>query len=283
MKTTLIALLTTVFLGANLKAEELSDKTSLRSDSVQISYQNTLASNSTDTTKVRIGTKNINIIDHPKASSESTSSDDFYQSSFVGNWRGLDFGFLSYAKNMYVEGNSADLKQPQSNQINLNIFQYSIGLQRNRNTVGIVSGIGLRMDNYKFANPYTFIKGNYLLEAVKLDHADLKKSKLFVNYLTVPLLLEIHIPVDHNSNHISISAGVIGNVRIGSHTKVKFGDTKEKYRSDFFLRPFNFTETIRLGYRQFGLFMNYDNNYLLKGTISPIIRPIAFGFFFNPS
>lgn len=277
MKTTLIALLTIAFLSSNLKAAERPDKTSIRPDKVQIIAQNTPASIISDTTKIRIGKKDINIIDSPKKNSKH-----IYENSFKGNWRGFDFGFLSYTKNLYSNENSTDLKQPQSNQINLNLFQYSIGLQKQRNTLGIISGFGLRMDNYKFENPYTFIKGTNGMEANRLDYTDLKKSKLFVGYLTVPLLFEIHIPTDHSSHHISLSAGIIGNIRMSSHTKVKYGDTKDKYRSDFNLRPFSYTETIRLGYKQYGLFVNYDHSYLIKDQYSPILRPIAFGFFFNP-
>ena len=67
-----------------------------------------------------------------------------------------------------------------------------------------------------------------MTEPVSLNPDNLSKTKLAITYLNVPLLLEFQVPVNHNEGRLFVNAGIIGGVKIGSHTKVKYGDKKRQ-------------------------------------------------------
>ena len=64
----------------------------------------------------------------------------------------------------------------------------------------------------------SYIKGNM----------DVSKSKLSTTHLTIPLILEFQIPTGDHGHRIFVSGGVIGGLRIGSHTKVIYDDDGRK-------------------------------------------------------
>jgi hypothetical protein len=111
----------------------------------------------------------------------------------------------------------------------------------------------------------------------------ISKSKINMTYLTVPLLLEFHIPAGRDN--IRISAGVIGGLKLWSNTKIKYrqaGDkSKEKNKSDFNISPLRWGVTTRVGYRWIGIYANYYMTSLFKPTMGPELYPFAVGLAFN--
>ena len=90
-----------------------------------------------------------------------------------------------------------------SREFNLNMFTMSIGLQKNKNCVGIVSGIGINYNNYFFDRDITIEKDETHAVISPIDlktngYKNIDKTKLTSLYLTVPLLLEFQIPVSYN-------------------------------------------------------------------------------------
>jgi hypothetical protein len=53
--------------------------------------------------------------------------------------------------------------------------------------VGLVSGMGLSFNNYRFDNSYTLKRGPEITEPVLIGYDNLSKTKLAVSYLKVPL------------------------------------------------------------------------------------------------
>jgi hypothetical protein len=88
------------------------------------------------------------------------------------------------------------------------------------------------------------------------------------------LLLEYQIP---NSNGLWISAGLIGGLKMGSHTKVKIDGKKYKDRNDFNINPFRGGSTVRLGYKGFNIFGTYYFTPLFKDGRGPEMDPITVG------
>ena len=76
---------------------------------------------------------------------------NFWQDDFTGHWAGIDFGFNTFVNKDYsgYETRFMDNEVFYSNSAYLNIVQQSIGLQRNRNTLGLVTGIGLHLQSYR--------------------------------------------------------------------------------------------------------------------------------------
>ncbi len=239
-----------------------------------------------DTSIVRIGKKDVKVIDHKSGTEIIWGKDKHHRHDpdrFDGHWEGIEFGFNGFDKEDYSMYNSADkdfmsLNQGKSIEFNLNFYELNIGLAKNY--VGLVSGMGFSFNNYRFDNDYTIAKGATRTEPVALDPNNLSKTKLAVSYLNVPVLLEFQIPVNHNEGRLFINGGIIGGVKIGSHTKVKYGDKKDKDRSGFNLNSFNYAATARIGYKDISLFAKYNLTPLFQTGKGPDLTPFTIGISF---
>ena len=97
----------------------------------------------------------------------------------------------------------------------------------------------------------------------------------------MPLLFEFQIPVNQHEGRVYVNAGVIGGVRIGSHTKVKHGDIKDKVRSGFNMNAFNYAATARVGYKDVGFFATYSMTPLFETGQGPDLTPFSIGISFS--
>jgi hypothetical protein len=293
-KTGLILVLTSILLrlsGQENKNETLVEKqlavVSDTNDNTKIVVGNNFLSveNSKEAVKVRLGNRRLDILESlegPKISFKKIQSDDNVfqddkddrqagrRNRFKGHWSGIELGFNNYltADNSLVM--PADiyymtLNSGISNNFNLNITQQSFGLASH---FGIVTGLGINWNNYKFDGNNNILKNNIgIIEIDSLD-AHLEKSKFTTVYLTLPLLLEIQIPADNH--HINIAGGFIGAIKLGSHTKMVFqnGD-KVKSHDDLSLNLLRYGPTARLGYENFQIFATYYMTPLFKTGKGP--------------
>jgi hypothetical protein len=177
---------------------------------------------------------------------------------FRGHWAGIELGF----NNWVTSGNSMSLpadidymtlKTNKSSNFNINFTQLSLGLTRH---FGFVTGLGLNWNNYRFDGNNNIVMGPDGAIQELDPGANLEKSKLATLFLTVPVLLEVQIPVEHNN--LSIAGGPIGAIKLGSHTKMVFedGHTVKSYR-DFNLNMLRYGATARVGYGNFQLYGTY--------------------------
>ena len=242
-------------------------------------------SQAADTAIIRIGKKEIPVIDNDY-------DEDHYwcngkkrkhrNRNFDGHWEAIELGFNGFHEPDYSQygGNEfMSLDQGKSMEVKVNFYELNISLVKSY--AGLVSGMGLSFNSYRFENPYTLRRGAAGVEAVALDPENLDKTKLAVSYLNVPLLLEFQIPVNQREGRIYLNAGVIGGVKIGSHTKVKYGDNKDKDRSGFHMNPFNYAATARIGYKDMGLFATYSLTPLFEEGKGPELTPFTIGISFS--
>jgi hypothetical protein len=157
------------------------------------------------------------------------------------------------------------LHSGKSTNFNINFTQLSLGLSRH---IGFVTGLGLNWNNYRYDGNNNIVEGpNGVIE--KLDPgSNLEKSKLATLFLTVPFLFEFQVPADHN--HLSIAAGPIGAIKLGSHTKMVFedGHTIKSWR-DFSLNMLRYGATARVGYGNFQLYGTYYLTPLFRSGKGP--------------
>ena len=262
-----------------------------------------------DTTKIRFGKRKIMIIEKDGSTSielpdnkkyesyeddddEDWDEDDDRDSDFTyrkkpkfeGHWAGFEWGFNgfmdpNYSINMKDDLKYLELRQGRSWNLNLNIMQYSLGFGTDK--IGLVTGLGFEFNNYHFRNNTNIhvVDGITVVDSTYID-MNVTKTKLATTHLTVPLLLEFQIPTYNDRHRIFLSAGVIGGVRIGSHTKVVYednNDKKEKVRDDFNLSAFRYGLTARIGYRGLKLFANYYPTALFEKDKGPEIYPFSVG------
>ena len=239
-----------------------------------------------DTAVVRLGKKGVKIIETPDGHMVKISRDDAWKKErelrrkrFNGNWRGIEFGMNSYltTDHQFPDG-FLSIYDGKAWNVNLNLFQYSIGFTRN-GRLGMVTGIGVRLNNYRFANNNSIMKDStgYIVE--KPYQQNLKKSKFIVDYLTVPAIVEFH--TGRHNNGFRIGLGVVGSLKCRSLTKVKWYDEgdkkKEKNKGDFNTSPLDYALTARLGVGAVEVYANYSMVPLFKKGQGPEIYPLAVG------
>ena len=212
---------------------------------------------------------------------------NYWDEKFEGHWSGIEFGFNGMANadySMYPasEDHFLDNDLFRSNVLNLNILQYSKGLQQTRNTVGLVTGLGLSLQSYRLNNSTTITRDeNRKVIPKTLFFESNQKSKLSSVYLEVPLLIEFQIPIKHHANRMYISAGVTGAKRLESHTKIKYrkDGKREKLKSpgDYSINDYKVSGTVKMGYRWVNLFATYDLAPLFENRRGPELSPFSAG------
>lgn len=212
---------------------------------------------------------------------------NYWDDKFEGHWSGVELGVNGFAfpdYSMYPVNENNFLRNDliRSNVLNMNLLQYSKGIQQTRNTIGLVTGIGLSLQNYRLDNHTSVsIDENRKVYPVNLYFDSNQKSKLSSVYLEVPLLVEFQVPVKNYQNRIYLSAGIIGSKRLETHIKVKYrkDGKREKLKSpeDYSIRDFKVAGTIRMGYRWINLFATYDVIPLFEDRRGPVLYPFSVG------
>ena len=174
-----------------------------------------------------------------------------------------------------------DITVLQSYSFQLNIFQYSFGLQRNRNNLGLVTGVGFQMQDYRLNDNITLAKNiNGVIQPKVFHLGDHQKSKLTVFSVMVPVLAEYQVPINNYKNRLYFSGGMYFAYRIGSYAKIKYRtDHTEKLKitGNYALNDFRYGIMFRTGYRWINLFAMYELSGLYEENLGPEITPFTFG------
>ncbi len=206
---------------------------------------------------------------------------------FRGHWAGLEAGFNNYnhvasmALPDQIDYMSLDANNSMS--LNLNLSQLNIGFGRR---VGIVTGLGLNWNNYRFHN-LNSIKVNdegVIEEFTPTSTIPVKRSKFSTLYMNVPVLFEIQIPAGY-SNSLNVAAGFIGGIKLNAWTKLVFENgEKSRKNGDYNLNLLRGGATARIGYKNF---MIYGTYYLTswfqesKGPNGYNLEPFEIGLAFT--
>ncbi|MBN2350883.1 MAG: PorT family protein [Bacteroidales bacterium] len=306
----LIVFFLVMFIGFELQVfTQESDTTLIKQDETDTVYKETKNSVSIgksemvkivehqDTTKIKVGNKEVSIIEEEDGTSIKVKETKVTEDSetkikkggkhFKGHWAGVDLGLNNYVDNNFSlarnsENEFLDLNTGKSWNVNVNFAQFSIGFGTDR--VGLVTGMGLEFNNYFFSGDSSIAKVDGKI-STKGYEQDLIKNKLRVTYLTVPLLLETQFAGPKRSDRVHIAAGVIAGLKIGSRAKVKYvedGDKqRDKTKSDFYLSPFRYGVTARVGYKMVNLYCNYYLTPLFVDGRGPELYPVSAGIVFS--
>lgn len=245
-----------------------------------------------DTTKIKFNNNEIIVIEDGentrvlKRKIEPTKSKR--KPKFKGNFAGLEFGVNGYmapnfSLDLPAEHEFLELNYVKSYNFNINFFQQSINLIGNK--FGLVTGMGVQWYNYRFYQKNTILTSDsgyidgYYDQTSGLSYT---KSKLTSSYLVVPLLLEFQTNGKHKSNSFHISAGVIGAVRLSSHTKQVYnfngtGKNKPKVYDEYFLQPFRLDATARIGWGPLNIYANYALTEMFRKGRGPELYPFSIG------
>lgn len=208
---------------------------------------------------------------------------NFWKDNFSGNWAGIDFGFNTFLNRDYSGYKTEFMKNDIlfTNSIHLNLIQQSIGLQRNRNNFGIVTGLGIQYQYYRLSDTTTIERtANDIIAPKTFNYGEKQSSKLFIFNLTIPVLAEIQIPINNYKNRLYFSSGMYFSYLIGSYTKIKYHDDRKKklkVTDDYSLQNFKYGLMFRTGYRWFNFYAMYELTPFFKVDKGPKLTPITFG------
>jgi hypothetical protein len=226
---------------------------------------------------------------------------------FNGHWAGVDFGWNGYVNsnfNMDFPANEQymNLNAARSLMVNLNPFELNLNIAKNK--FGLVSGLGFQLSNYYFSGNYTLNDNGPVLTAYRLYNSagalvPMEINKLYVSYLTLPVLFEFQTNARCRMNSFHIGAGVIGGVRLCSYQKQKLttwdqplylkddqgnlvssftpDEQKVKNKEQFYLNPFKVDAAVRVGWSFLNFFATYSITEMFQENKGPEVFPYTVG------
>lgn len=224
---------------------------------------------------------------------------------FEGHWGGFDLSLNGYLnKDMNMDFGKADryldLNMPKSIGVHLNLYEQNVKISSNGN-FGFITGLGIEWHNYRFDRNVWLDNTRDTLRGYLMEGVVIKKNKLVVSYLTLPLIFEWQHKGPGRLNDYHFAAGLVVGARIGSHTKVVYDeqekefnlvdpatlqivatrtsprDETEKVYDDFHLNPFKADATVRIGWGYINLFGTYSLTTLFGKNKGPELYPFAVG------
>lgn len=258
--------------SSNINAWENGDTTTVNVGAIKVQVVEG------DSTKVTVGKHQLVVDDDGNVKWQRNPN-----RKFNGHWGGFDLGINGFVDEDFNIDPPADydfltLKYEKSVEVNINAYEQNINLANNQ--FGMITGIGLRWNNYRFADNIYLSPDSAQIAGWPDNSHTWEKSKLVVNYLTVPLLLEYQTNAYSKSNSFHITAGVIAGWRYASHTKMMYNDdgrAKPKEWDSYHLNPFRYDATVRIGWGVINLYATYSLNKMFKDGDGPELYPVTMG------
>ncbi len=228
---------------------------------------------------------------------------------FNGHWAGIGIGINGYF-NKYLnmsfpkEYEYMNLNISKSIVVNINVYEQNISFSKNQK-FGMLTGIGLGINNYGFSKDVTLNSDSSEIIGYIARGINIRKSKLVITSINIPVLFEFQTNRYCNKNSFHVTAGMIFGLRIASHTKTYFDEQNKKYyltrynpqtdkyedvlwadspdhaklkdHDDFYLNPFRFDATLRIGWGWINLFGTYSVSTLFKKDKGPELYPFSIG------
>lgn len=234
-----------------------------------------------DSTKVAVGNHSLTVDDNGHVKWKRSKIN-----KFKGHWAGFDLGVNGYVDkdfniNVPEEYEYLTLKYEKSIDVHINFFEQNVNIINNK--FGLVTGLGLRWNNYRFSDNVILDPDSSSIYGYYDDSKPWRKSKLVVSYLTVPLFFEYQTNRFSKSNSFHLSAGVLFGWRFATHTKMLYFDNgrqKPKTYDSFQLNPFRYDAMVRVGWGVINLYATYSMNTLFKDGRGPELYPFAIGITF---
>ena len=204
---------------------------------------------------------------------------------FRGHWFGISLGLNSYIDNfsnfnLNSENNYMSVKVSKSYEFSANPIQFSFPFFNRY--VGAVTGIGFSMNNYELLQNIDLpIDVNGVIQPTFSTH-DYTKNRFKTTSLTIPLLLEFQIRMNDKDKRLFLTLGVIGSYNIQRKLKILYyeDNVQVKFKdktTSWPVNKFNYSGTVRLGYRYFYLFANYSFLPLFIEEQGAQINPVSVG------
>ncbi len=199
----------------------------------------------------------------------------------------FDIGMSNYgSRNLFTGANGHDDFLSLNTAKSIDFTWYPLvgylNLCKNSKALRLQTGLGFDWSNYRFENGWSIasVDGVTIPSDRYIDngYSTVSKSKLTAVYMEVPLILYWTLPIKEKFP-FTLGAGVIGGLRVGSHTKVKYynGGGKFKEANSYNLNMLRYDLTFRAGFSFAEIFFNYQMTPLFTKGHGPELYPYTIG------
>jgi hypothetical protein len=263
----------TLLLSTTLNAQEEKDTTRLNLGETEVLLINTKKG------KMIVDGEKLDTIN---AAPDKEDNDDSHE----GHWAGLDFGYVTFlnAQNGTEIGSNPYFDNILSNAsvVSVNMFDHKFRIYKNY--FGITTGIGMSFYNFSIKNNNLLYSSGDSVIVIADTLNNYKENGLNSSYLNIPLLLEFNSKEDNDKSYY-MQAGVIGSYNVGSSVlrKIKRDGfrSKERIRGDYAFNDFKLDAALRMGYGNFGVYVNYALMPLFNTKKFEEVYPLTFGISLN--
>jgi hypothetical protein len=162
--------------------------------------------------------------------------------------------------------------------------------------MGLVTGIGLAWNNYRFSPPTYLTPDSSEVYGFFMEGVSVRKTKLTAMYITIPLFYEIQTK-QRRWKMFHFGIGGLVSARVRTHTKIYFNEANKEYQlydprtesyvdrvfvspggsnrnivknyNSFYLPPFKFDAMVRIGYSIINVFATYSINTMFQRDRGP--------------
>ncbi len=257
-----------------------------------------------DSTKITIGNRRLTVTEDGNVKWCKVK-----KRKFNGHWAGFELGVNGYLTKDFnmkfrPEDEYMDMDMGKGFQVNMNFYEQNIALSKNQEW-GMLTGIGLQWNNYRFRRPTTLNPDSAYLIGYIDEGISVRKSKLAIAYLQIPLLFEWQNQTLRKRNSFHVSLGVILGVRLWSWQKKYYNEHNKTYTltqydpntsqyedvwyrtspnyskthtyDDFHLQPFKADASLRIGWGFINLFATYNMITMFRKDKGPELNQFSAG------
>ena len=257
-----------------------------------------------DSTRITIGNRRLTVNDNGNVKWCKVKL-----RKFNGHWAGFELGVNGYLTKDFnmkfsPEDEYMDLRMEKSIQVNANIYEQNIALSKNQEW-GMLTGIGISWNNYRFRRSTTLNPDSSFLIGYIDEGISVRKSKLAIAYLQIPLIFEWQNHTVRKINSFHVAAGIILGVRMWSWQKKYYDEYNKEYTltqydpatgqyedawtrtspnynktknyDDYHLQPFKADATLRIGWGYVNLFATYNLIPMFRVDKGPELHQFAAG------
>ncbi|MDD4847985.1 MAG: DUF2807 domain-containing protein [Bacteroidales bacterium] len=220
---------------------------------------------------------------------------------FNGHWGGIELGINGYNTPLFnmdfpKEYEYMDLRTSKSIAFHLNLIEFNIPFAKRQRLQkwGMVTGLGYEVHNYRLQSNVFLCPDSSVLKGYYVEGGLPVRSKLMVDYLTIPVLFEFQ------NKNFHVNLGGIFGLRLTTHSKMKFENPDEtvflndpisgkavatltpehkiyKQHDDFHLNPVKFNARLSIGYSILNVFVDYSVINMFRANQGPEFYPWTVG------
>ena len=214
------------------------------------------------------------------------------------SWFAFDLGFSNYNDQTNYSNASSylvnspgqpalgegDFKPRLGKSINVNIWFVMQQLPIIRNNLYLKYGLGVELNNYRFKSDISYKENGQLpfgggmtnSAFVFRDSVSFSKNKLALDYLTVPLMLNL----SPNNSKLNLSVGVSAGYLYSQRNKqISDARGKEKNKGDYDFEKFKLSYVGEIGLGSISLYGSYSPKTIYERNLN--VKPFNVGFRFN--